>query len=214
MKPAANIFAVSCEWPADDATGMGPNKCEGWDNSGCEGTEHCPPRCPRYVDDEGDAFLIRPYREDAFEALLEMYEAVESSTMTLPPDDPDERRAWLSRLDAEGWNLIATRGDDVVGHVAVVPAGAADPEFVIFVHPSYRNRGIGTELLEHVVARAADRDHDELHLNVSRERRRAIAVYEKVGFDVTATNVMDLEMALPLADPIVAAARRPPAARD
>ena len=193
---------------------MPPNACTGWDNSACEGTSYCPPRCPRYVDDEGTAILIRPYRDAAFESLLEMYDTVETSTMAVPPNDPDDREAWLRRLASDGWNLIATRAGDVIGHVGVVPADAADPEFVIFVHPAYRNRGIGTELLEQVVARAGGRDHEELRLNVSRKRRRAIAVYEKVGFEVTATNVVDLEMALPLADPIVTAARRPPAARD
>ncbi|MFC6766096.1 GNAT family N-acetyltransferase [Natrinema soli] len=149
---------------------MTSSECEGWDNVACEGTDHCPPRCPRYVDDEGDAVLIRPYRESAFESLLKMYDAIETSTMALPPNDPDDREAWLRRLVTDGWNLIATRGDDIIGHVAVVPADAAEPEFAIFVHPAYQNRGIGTELLKHVVARAVDRDHNELHLNVSRKR--------------------------------------------
>lgn len=193
---------------------MAADECTGWDNSECEGTAYCLPRCPRYVDDEGKAVLIRPYREASFESLLELYDAIKTSTLAVPPDDTDDREAWLRRLEAEGWNLIATRGDDVVGHVGVVPADAATPEFVIFVHPDARNRGIGTELLEHVVARAADRAHDELHLNVSRRRRQAIAVYENVGFEVTCTNVMDLEMTLTLAGPIVTAAQRPPAARD
>ncbi|MDQ2052456.1 GNAT family N-acetyltransferase [Natronolimnohabitans sp. A-GB9] len=193
---------------------MASNVCSGWDNSDCEGTEHCPPRCPRYIDDAGDPVLIELYDVPVDESLLAMYDAVETTTMALPPDDPAERKRWLRRLTSEGWNLVATCNDEIVGHVAVVPADASEPEFVIFVHPQYQNRGIGTELLEHVVAHADHREHDELQLNVSRDRPRAIAVYEKVGFNVTSTNVIDLEMALPLEEPIVTAVQQPPADRD
>lgn len=193
---------------------MTANACTGWDNSDCEGTAHCPPRCPRFVDRTGTVLLIRPYDSERYEALVAMYEAVDDSTMGLPPRKRSALERWLDGLVSDGWNLLATVDDAVVGHVSVVPADAADPEFVIFVHPAYQNRGIGTELLEQVIAYADDRRYDELTLNVSRERRRAIAVYEKVGFDVTATNRMDLEMRLPLADERVAAGQRPPAARD
>ena len=193
---------------------MAANACSGWDNSECEGTPHCPPRCPRYVDDEGTPVVIRPYEPDDREALLEMYDAIEDSTMGLPPERREDRERWIDRLASDGWNLIATVGDRVVGHVAVVPADAADPEFVVFVRPGFRDRGIGTELLEHVVAYAGDRDHDELNLNVSKGRRRAITVYEKLGFDVTEVQQMNLEMRLPLEEPLVTAAQRPPAARD
>ncbi|ELY50916.1 GNAT family N-acetyltransferase [Natronolimnohabitans innermongolicus] len=193
---------------------MASNACRGWDNSNCEGTKHCPPRCPRYIDKTGTPVLIRPYEDDSLESLLAMYDAVETSTMALPPSDPDARETWLRQLTADGWNLVAICDDRIVGHVAVAPASASEPEFVIFVHPDYQNRGIGTELLEHVVAHAADRNHEELHLNVARERKQAITVYEKVGFDVTSTNVMDLEMALPLEEPLVTLVQRPPADRD
>ena len=48
--------------------------CDGWDGSECEGTVHCPPRCPRFVDKQGARWTIRPaVREDAA-ALAEMYE--------------------------------------------------------------------------------------------------------------------------------------------
>nr|WP_275040450.1 GNAT family N-acetyltransferase [Haloterrigena salina] len=188
--------------------------CSGWDNSECEGSRHCPPRCPRFVDDEGTPVLIRPYGPDRRDAVLAMYDAIESSTMGLPPEHRDDRERWINRLASDGWNLIATVDDEVIGHVAVVPADAADPEFVIFVRPDFRNRGIGSELLEHVVAHADDRDHNELNLNVSTDRTRAIAVYEKIGFSVTNVNRIDIEMRLQLEESLVTAVRRPPAARD
>lgn len=193
---------------------MAANACPAWNNSNCEGSVHCPPRCPRFVDEEGTPVLIRPYNSNHHDALLAMYDAVETSTMGLPPERRDDRERWLDGLANDGWNLIATVGDDVVGHVAVAPADAVNPEFVVFVRPDFQNRGIGSELLEHVVAHADDRDHDELNLNVSKDRPRAIAVYEKIGFSVTNVNQIDIEMQLPLEEPLVTAVRRPPAARD
>lgn len=94
------------------------------------------------------------------------------TTMGLPLEHRDDCERWIDRLASDGWNLIATGGDEVVGHVAVVPADAADPEFVVFVRPDFQNRGIGAELLDHVVVRADDRDHDELNLTVSKDRPR------------------------------------------
>lgn len=193
---------------------MAANACSGWNNSECEGTTHCPPRCPRFVDDEGVPALIRPYDPDHRDALSELYDAIDDSTMGLPPERRDNRERWIDRLLNQGWNLIATVDDRVAGHIVVAPADTVDPEFVVFVRPGFRDRGIGTELLKQVLAYAGDRDHDELNLNVSTKRHRAIAVYEKVGFNVTDVRRMDLEMHLLLEESLVTAARLPPAARD
>jgi len=193
---------------------MTVNACTGWDNTTCEGSEYCPPRCPRFIDDEGTAVLIRPYRPEQDDALRAMYEAIETSTMGLPPERRSVLEQWLRRLTTDGWNLLATVGDQVVGHVAVVPSDATDPEFVIFVHPEYQNRGIGTELLKHVIARTDDRDHNMLTLNVSREHHQAITVYEKVGFSATTVNQVEMQMALELEDGHVTAVQQSPAARN
>nr|WP_226008379.1 GNAT family N-acetyltransferase [Natrinema salinisoli] len=193
---------------------MAANACSGWDNSECKGTVHCPPRCPRFIDNEGTAVVIRPPDSDCRNALLEMYDTIDDSTMGLPPEHRDDREQWLDRLLNDGWNLIVTADDEVVGHVAVVPADAADPEFVIFVRPDFQNRKIGTELLKHVIAYADDRDHEELNLNVPKGHRRAITLYEKIGFSVTDIDRPDLKMRLPLEAPLVTTVQRPPAGRD
>jgi ribosomal protein S18 acetylase RimI-like enzyme len=110
--------------------------------------------------------------------------------------------------------LLATRGEAVVGHVAVAPPKAPDPEFVIFVHPRFQDRSIRTELLEHVVAHAGDRGHDELTLNVSKDSRPAIAVYENIGFSVTNATHLEMGMRPSLDDALVAAVQQPPAVRN
>ncbi|ARS89563.1 GNAT family N-acetyltransferase [Natrarchaeobaculum aegyptiacum] len=187
-----------------------------WDNGSCEGTPLCPPRCPRFTDREGHPMLVRPSEPADFDALVEMYEDLDghSRAMGLPPATTPKLEAWLSRLLDTGWNLIALDGDRVVGHVAVIPAESADPEFVIFVHQDYQNRGVGSELVKQLIAHAGDRAHDELTLSVSSGNRRAITVYQNVGFDVVERQVTELAMALDLQQPIVEQVQQPPAARN
>lgn len=193
--------------------------CSRWDNSGCVGTPYCPPRCPRYVDQEGTAYVIRPYEPADRDPLVDMYDTIESvsRTMGLPPSSRPAIEDWLDGLVDRGWNLIAREGDRMVGHVGVAPATADDPQFVIFVHDDRQNRGLGTELVNHTVAYAADRDYDALTLSVSTGNRRAIHVYRNVGFepagDGTVGDAVDLEMRLPLTHPVAERVRLPPAER-
>lgn len=61
--------------------------CDGWDNSGCEGRPFCPPRCPRFITDEGTAYIVRQFETDDFASLVTMNETIkqESRTLGLPP---------------------------------------------------------------------------------------------------------------------------------
>jgi|GEM_PF-5832536 len=65
---------------------MAINACSGWDNSECKGTP----------------VLIHPYRTDDRDALFEMYDAIEDSTMGLPSERRDTRERWLDRLASDG----------------------------------------------------------------------------------------------------------------
>ncbi|NUB90965.1 GNAT family N-acetyltransferase [Haloterrigena sp. SYSU A558-1] len=186
-----------------------------WDHSSCEGTVDCPPRCPRATDDRGVPFLVRPYRPADFESLVELYDSLDESaaTMGLPPFTRPRIEAWLAELTSNGWNLIALLDDRTVGHVAVTPADDPDPEFVVFVDTDVQNRGIGGELLKQLIAYADDRDHEALSLDVSTDNRRAVTVYENVGFETIEESALNRTMRLPLDDPIADRVRRPPAER-
>lgn len=193
--------------------------CDGWDNSSCVGTSYCPPRCPRYVDRTGTAYVIRPFQAGDFAALVAMYESLDPSlrTMGLPPAGRGTLEWWLTGLTEDGWNLVAVRDDEVVGHIGVAPADADEPEFVIFVHQDRQGRGIGTELVKQAVAYAADSGHDALTLSVSTGNRRAVRVYENVGFERSETaphpTTVEVEMGLPMDSAVAERVRRPPAER-
>lgn len=195
--------------------------CDRWDNSGCEGNPYCPPRCPRFVDEAGAPYVVRPIEDRDRDALVEMYAGLgpESRTMGLPPSTRAQIADWIAGLTENGWNLVARRGDRVVGHVGVAPTEAEDPQFVIFVDEDHQNRGLGTELVNHTIAYAADRDYEALRLSVSKGNRRAIHVYRNVGFeledaaDELSAGSVDLDMRLPLSAPIADLVRLPPAER-
>ncbi|MFA9418182.1 N-acetyltransferase family protein [Natrinema sp. HArc-T2] len=190
--------------------------CTAWDNGECEGTPHCPPRCPRFRDADGDAFIARCYRSSDRESLLTMYEEIDdyNRTMGLPPKGRSRLETWVDRLTTNGWNLVVVADDRIVGHTAVVPADSDSPEFIIFVHQDFQNSGIGSELIKQLIAYAKDKNHQALTLEVAKGNKQAISVYQNIGFEVTNRKLSELAMALELQLPIADQVQRPPAKRE
>ena len=67
--------------------------------------------------------------------------------------------------------------------LVVAPDGAPVPEIVVAVVPAARGRGVGRRLLDALAARAAERGHDRLALNVH-IRNPAAHLYSRAGFVV------------------------------
>lgn len=111
--------------------------CDGWDGSECEGTVHCPPRCPRFVDKQGARWTIRPGVSEDAAALAEMYEGFGTADRAqgLPPVTRSRRADWLETMLADGSNVVAERNGEPFGHAMYTPTDAARPELAVFVHP-------------------------------------------------------------------------------
>ncbi|WP_050032573.1 GNAT family N-acetyltransferase [Halorubrum halophilum] len=189
--------------------------CDGWDGSECEGTVHCPPRCPRFVDKQGARWTIRPaVREDAA-ALAEMYEGFGTADRAqgLPPVTRSRRADWIETMLADGSNVVAERNGEPFGHAMYTPTDAARPELAVFVYPEMQGRGVGTELCRHVIADAAAGSREGLELHVESGNRVARSVYRSVGFEL-ADRRGDLRMTLDLDGPIATEVRWPPFARE
>lgn len=103
--------------------------------------------------------------------------------MGLPPADERRLEDWLGHLLEAGWNVVARRDGDVVGHAVYTPIGDPEPELAVFVHQSYQGRGLGTELCHHVVAAASAAECDALVLDVKPGNRTAVGIYERLGFE-------------------------------
>ena len=212
--------------------------CRGWDGGACEGTIHCPPRCPRFLDKDGERWTVRPVtpvvtgnsderspddlgsidhpiaRVDAAR-LNDMYEAFggRDRAQGLPPVSRDRRIGWIESLLAEGRNVVAERDGRVLGHAAYTPADADRPEIAAFVHPEVQGLGVGTELCRHLIADAAAGGREALVLHVAAGNRVARRVYRTVGFR-TVDRGGDLRMELPLDEPVATEVRWPPIVRE
>jgi len=185
---------------------------DGWDSSQCWGTEYCQSRCPQFVDKEGASWRFRSAREKDADRLAEMYADISAADRAqgLPPVVDHKRRSWVEMLLEEGHNIVAEGPDRLVGHGVYTPVEADQPELVLFVHPEFHDRGIGTELCKQIAAAAANAGREALELHVERGNRAAISVYRRIGFEVVDDD-HSIEMVLPLDDTVAASVRAPPA---
>lgn len=77
----------------------------------------------------------------------------------------------------------------------------------MFVRSTHHDGGIGSELVRHAIAHAADAGHRALVLDVERRNRRATHVYERLGFVRTSGAAVEMRMRLALTDPVADRAR-------
>lgn len=195
---------------------MNVDTCGIWDNGECVGTPLCPPRCPRFFDAAGRAYVIRPLGDGEIDSLVEMYVdfAPEHRSMGIPPETADEIREWVRRLHRRGSTFVAWDGERAIGHAGYSPDHEAVAEFFVFVHQDYHGRGLGTELTKQAIAYAADAGHDALRLHVTRSNEAAVHVYRRLGFEQVRDHAAELEMELSMAETITMEVRLPPAEQD
>ena len=162
--------------------------CRGWDNTRCEGTPYCPPRCPRFVDKFGTPLLFFDPADAGVgaEAILDLYDCgPEGHSMSYPPyRSRDALADWIEGLLDRGRNFVALDDGRPVGHAVFAPETGEEPEFAVFVDPSYRGRGVAGELLRHCIVHAGVEGHRALVMNVQANHRTMLALAESHGFVV------------------------------
>jgi RimJ/RimL family protein N-acetyltransferase len=164
------------------------------------------PAPPRTVEDAaGRSIQLRAFdgSEGEREALREMYEAFDPADRAqgIPPSRPSKLCDWLDRILAEEClNVFAWHDDDVVGHATLVPESDSDSphELAIFILQSHQGAGIGTELMKSVLGFGAEHGVERVWLTVERWNRAAVALYKKLGFEITDAESFELEMAIRL----------------
>jgi len=160
------------------------------------------PRPPATVSDrEGREIRIRVAEADDVEPLVEMYRDFdpEDRAQGIPPVREDPIRDWLDNLlDPDCLNLVALHEGDPVGHATLVPDVDDSYELAIFVLHTYQGVGIGTELLERLLGYAQEEGIERVWLSVERWNDPAIALYKKVGFEMSSSESFELEMGIRL----------------
>jgi ribosomal protein S18 acetylase RimI-like enzyme len=160
------------------------------------------PRPPRTITDrEARDIDIRVAEPSDRDALVDMYTEFNPADRAqgIPPVKEYAIDNWLDTVLAEDCrNVIAWDGDDAVGHAMLVPDNEDAYELAIFVLGSHQSAGIGTELLKTLLGHAQREDIETLWLTVERWNEPAIALYEKVGFEVCSAESFEIEMSIRL----------------
>jgi ribosomal protein S18 acetylase RimI-like enzyme len=159
---------------------------------------HAFARPPRTVVDDENRALSLAVTTDAHEGLLAMYEDFDDGDRSqgIPPRTTDGTRTWVTDLLADGYNVVARHDGGIVGHAALVPT-ADRAELAIFVHPAYRNAGVGTAVISALLGGGHERGIERVWLCVERSNIPAIALYDSVGFE-TVNDGLEKEMELVL----------------
>ena len=118
--------------------------------------------------------------------IMDMYRVFspKPASQGLPPADPETCEKWVTDILDIGINILARRGEEIIGHAALIPDGdRRKGEFIIFVHQDCRNLGVGTELTKRTFQRAMDLGFQSIWLTVAMNNFIAIRLYRKLGFD-------------------------------
>jgi ribosomal protein S18 acetylase RimI-like enzyme len=150
-------------------------------------------------------FVIRFYQDDEkdFPSLAAMYRGFEPKEWSqgLPPRLEQKREEWLRYVVDKGINLLAIMERDLVGHAALFEIErGSEYEYLIFVHQDYQDRGIGTALSLAMRDLAQEMECSKIWLTVGAINRKAIHVYEKVGFCIVGPRDVECVMMLALND--------------
>ena len=151
------------------------------------------------TDKNGDPFELTPCGLEDLPRIIEMYDHYDPmpASQGLPPPDPDTRLAWVRGLLERGINLLARRGDKVIGHAALLPDFSRhDCEFVIFIDRHDRNCGVGTEMTRYAFDTARASGLTVMFLTVEVFNFLAIGLYRKLGFNFCDTDDCERTMSL------------------
>lgn len=137
----------------------------------------------------------------------EFMESFEKDLITIEPLDPADYHKcsniwnmksqpladkWLDEIKAGNRLVFIYKiNGEFIGEGALVK-DTGDPDYTIpdkrvyvsrmIVKKEYRNRGIGSEILEFLIAKAKETGHSEMTIGVDKDNANALHLYEKYGF--------------------------------
>ncbi|MBR3823918.1 MAG: GNAT family N-acetyltransferase [Lachnospiraceae bacterium] len=94
------------------------------------------------------------------------------------PDDI----CFLAEVDGKVAGAVWVRVMEDYGHLE-----EGVPSFAISLYKEYRNRGIGTALMERMIQELAERGYEKASLAVQKANY-AVRMYQKVGFEIAGEN--------------------------
>lgn len=135
--------------------------------------------------------LIRPASEDDLPGIVEIYnDAVDNTVAIWNNDrvDVDNRRAWLTEHQADGFPILVAVVDDRVAGYASLSHFRDFQGFVhtaensIYVHPDFRGRGIASALMRSLIDDATGGHLHVIVAAIEGANAASIALHRKLGF--------------------------------
>lgn len=131
-------------------------------------------------------FQIRDYRNEDHEQLVAMITSVLAEygmSLDLGGPDKDLTNMQEAYFGGGGAFLVAEIDGSIIGSVGV---GKVDDRTSrlrkLYVLRAHRGKGVGRMLIEKAIEHAVSYGYETLELEVSQKHRRAIRLYEKLGF--------------------------------
>lgn len=131
--------------------------------------------------------------EDDLPAITAIFNAVVATSTAIYRDDPftlEDRARWLAERRAGGFPVLVARdgaGGRVIafgsyGPFRPTPGYRTTVEHTIMVDPSRRGTGLGTALVEALVAHAAGAGFHIMVASIDAENVGSISLHERLGF--------------------------------
>jgi L-amino acid N-acyltransferase YncA len=135
---------------------------------------------------------IRLARPEDLERIVAIYNASipgRMATADVEPVTVQQRRQWLSDRDPSRRPVwVAERDGEIAGWLSVNdfygrPAYHATAEVGVYVDPAWHRRGVGRELLDHLVATAPQLGLRRLIAIIFAHNAPSLALFEGAGFE-------------------------------
>jgi putative acetyltransferase len=129
--------------------------------------------------------VVRPARAGDVEPALDLYADVAAERVHIggeaPIDRPARRRNWLdSYARSDSYTLVCEVDGEIVGLGSLEGTGVA--ELGMLIAREWRGRGLGSSLLDGLIAWAQGSGAHKIALQVWPHNQAAIRLYEKFGF--------------------------------
>jgi GNAT superfamily N-acetyltransferase len=141
--------------------------------------------CHTFINRRGEKILIKALDIGMYARLLAMYLAYQprNSFQGLPPIRDDVCVKWVWKMICTGVNLVAlSRGDGIVGHVALFPIDHRQCEMLVVVTSLHQNLGTGTALVREAIPIAGRLGFKRIWVSMEEHNCRARHVCRKCGF--------------------------------
>jgi L-phenylalanine/L-methionine N-acetyltransferase len=151
-----------------------------------------------FTSKNGKKVNFRPELSTDTEMLWQMFSTLSANTVSnlVPPFTRERIESWTSNIDYdEALAVVAVVEEKNVQRIVGTASLKFNQQEVfkhkaelgISVHDDYQNLGIGTALLNHMIAIAKMKELKKVWLIVNTKNDRAIYLYKKTGFEIEGT---------------------------